>query len=412
MKKENLKFSNNLQEKYLNTKFRKNFSNKFNRILEQISIDIKNIKKAHNVLSENYKFSFKVKKIAKFKKFKTISIIGMGGSILGAEAVYNLFKKKIKKKVYFFNDLNIESILDFKKKAKLNKTLFIIISKSGDTIETLSNMLSLKIIKKSSKNILIISEKKNNFLFNLSRKFDLNYIEHNENLGGRFSVLSEVGIVPSYLMGINVRQLRYNLIKYLKNKDRKFLKDNVIFLASLLMSGKKNNLIFLNYMPELEKFLYWCQQLIAESLGKKGMGFLPIVSNVPKDHHSMLQLYLDGPKDKIFYIFSGPSTKSTKIKTSHYNKRFKFLENKDLFQIKTAQKDALINSFRKKKISFREIQINYVNEQTLGELFSYFILETIFVANLTNLNPFDQPAVEQVKIDTKKTLSKLSKNYF
>ena len=101
-----------------------------------------------------------------------------------------------------------------------------------------------------------------------------------------------------------------------------------------------------------------------------------------------------------------------KIKSSHYNKRFKFLENKDLFQIKTAQKDALINSLRRKKISFREIQINNLNEQTLGELFSYFILETIFVANLTNLNPFDQPAVEQVKIDTKKTLNKLSKNYF
>ena len=207
MKKENLKFSNNFQEKSLNTKLRKNFSNKFNRILEQISIDIKNTKKTHYVLSENYKFSFEIKKIAKLKKFKTISIIGMGGSILGAEAVYNLFKKKIKKKVYFFNDLNIESILDFKKKAKLNKTLFIIISKSGDTIETLSNMLSLKIIKKSSKNILIISEKKNNFLFNLSRKFDLKYIEHNENLGGRFSVLSEVGIVTYYLIGINIEQI-------------------------------------------------------------------------------------------------------------------------------------------------------------------------------------------------------------
>ena len=77
-----------------------------------------------------------------------------------------------------------------------------------------------------------------------------------------------------------------------------------IKFANLLNSKKFNNLIFLNYAPELEKFLYWCQQLIAESLGKKNKGFLPIISNVPKDHHSLLQLYLDGPKDKIFYIFS------------------------------------------------------------------------------------------------------------
>ena len=75
-------------------------------------------------------------------------------------------------------------------------------------------------------------------------------------------------------------------------------------LANLMKSKKFNNLIFLNYIPECEKFLYWCQQLIAESLGKKNLGFLPVVSNVPKDHHSLLQLYLDGPMDKFFNIFS------------------------------------------------------------------------------------------------------------
>ena len=106
-------------------------------------------------------------------------------------------------------------------------------------------------------------------------------------------------------MGINILKLRSKIKIFLKKKKKKFLKKSSIKISKFLLNQKKyNNLIFLNYSPELEKFLFWCQQLIAESLGKKKKGFFPIISNVPKDHHSLLQLYLDGPKDKIFYIFS------------------------------------------------------------------------------------------------------------
>ena len=105
-------------------------------------------------------------------------------------------------------------------------------------------------------------------------------------------------------MGINIKKIRLKILELLNKKNKKFLKDNFEKLALIINSKKFNNLIFLNYAPSLEKFLYWCQQLIAESLGKKGKGFLPVISNVPKDHHSLLQLYLDGPKDKLFHIFS------------------------------------------------------------------------------------------------------------
>ena len=104
-------------------------------------------------------------------------------------------------------------------------------------------------------------------------------------------------------MGVNVFKLRSQILNYLKGANKKILKDSSIKLSEILISKKKNNLILLNYSPELDKLLYWCQQLIAESLGKKNMGFLPVISTAPKDHHSLLQLYLDGPKDKIF-IFS------------------------------------------------------------------------------------------------------------
>ena len=155
----------------------------------------------------------------------------------------------------------------------------------------------------------------------------------------------------------------------------------------------------------MEKFLFWCQQLIAESLGKKGKGFIPIISNAPKDHHSLLQLYLDGPKDKIFYFFSIHNNQGESIQAKKISKRINYLNNKNINKIKEAQKKAVMKVLIKKTIPFREFHIKKVNEETLGELFSYFMLETAVVGKMANLNPFDQPSVEQVKILTKKLLN-------
>ena len=160
----------------------------------------------------------------------------------------------------------------------------------------------------------------------------------------------------------------------------------------------------MNYLPELEKFLFWCQQLIAESLGKKNLGFLPVISNAPKDHHSLLQLYLDGPKDKLFNIFSFDPKSSEKININYSKDLKSFLNQKKLSKVKIAQKNSLIKSFNKKGIPFREFKIKKINEEVLGELFSLFIIETIVVGKLLNINPFDQPAVEEIKLNTKKIL--------
>ena len=149
------------------------------------------------MLNDEFKFNFKIKDLGKFKKYKKIAIIGMGGSILGTKAINNFLKGKIEKKIYFFDNLNPEKILNFKKKENLKKILFLIISKSGNTVETLSSLFALNIIKKNSPNIIIISEKKDNQLFNLSRRYNLFHIEHNNFIGGRYSVLSEVGVVPA-----------------------------------------------------------------------------------------------------------------------------------------------------------------------------------------------------------------------
>ena len=269
----------------------------------------------------------------------------------------------------------------------------------------MSNVFSLNIIKKNSKNIILISEKKENLLFTLSKKLNLFHIEHKDYIGGRYSVFSEVGVVPAYLMGININKLKSKAFDYLKGKNKKILKDSVIKLANLMNSKKFNNLIFLNYSQELEKFLFWCQQLIAESLGKKNKGFLPVISNVPKDHHSLLQLYLDGPKDKLFYIFS---LEKNSQETININKKINdnnFLDKKTLSAVKKAQKNALIKTLTKYKIPFREFKIKKIDEEILSKMFSYFILETVAIAKLLKINPYDQPAVDEVKICTERLLN-------
>ncbi|MDA9180729.1 glucose-6-phosphate isomerase [Pelagibacteraceae bacterium] len=405
MIKNNLFTKNNIQQKYLNNNSLKKLYKEFRKVIFDVNQDIGDTKKTLNVLNNNFKFNFKIKDLKKFKKFKTIALIGMGGSILGIEAIHGFFKIKIKKKIYFFDNLDSSKISNFKKKEDLKKVLFLIISKSGNTVETLSNTFVLDIIKKNSKNIIIISEKKNNLLFSISKKFNLFYVEHKSYIGGRYSVLSEVGVVPAYLMGIDILKLRSNNLKFLNGKEMLYLRDSAVKLANLLNLKKINNLIFLCYSKELEKFLFWCQQLIAESLGKKNKGFLPIISSVPKDHHSLLQLYLDGPRDKLFHIFSIEKKSKEKMDIKKKLNINNFLNKKSLSKVKLAQKNALIEAFKKNNIPFREFKIKEIKEEVLGQLFSYFMLETVTIGKLIKVNPYDQPAVEQVKVSTKKLLS-------
>ena len=405
MQKSKIKFSSHISEKIKNSK-KKILSKKLHHIFDEIkNYEIED--QTLSVLKKNFNFNFNYNQLKKFKKFKSIALIGMGGSILGSEAIYGFLQKKIRRKIYFLNNLDPEQIKILKKK-ELSKILFIVISKSGNTIETLSNMFSLNIIKKNTKNVIIITEKNNNLLCSLSKKLNIFFIEHKNYIGGRYSVLSEVGIVPAYLMGINISKLRSQTELFFSGKKKTILKNSVIELVHLLNSKRVKSLIFLNYSPELEKLLFWCQQLIAESLGKKGLGFLPVISNVPRDHHSLLQLYLDGPQDKIFYIFSVENKTNIKIKVNKSKRSVgskHFLNNKTLSKVKEAQKIALIKTLRKKNISYREFKISKINEENLGELFVYFMLETVLTGKLLKINPFDQPAVEQVKIYTKNFLS-------
>ena len=405
MKNKKIIYKNTIQKSHLDLKSCKILKTKYYSYLLEIIKNLDIEKDSLHSLSRKFKFNFKDKDLKRFKKYKTIALIGMGGSILGSAAIYEFLQDKIKKKFFFFDNIDEIKLNNFKKNHSLHKILFIIISKSGETLETVSNLLSLKILKKNVKNLIFITEKNNKSLHILSKRMNLYFVEHKKYIGGRYSVLSEVGMLPAYLMGLQIKNLRKNiLLHFTKKKNKIFLRDSTIKLADIILRKKIKNLILFNYVPQLNKFLYWYQQIIGESLGKDGKGLMPTISQAPKDHHSLLQLYLDGPRDKIFCILSSDENTSGKIYAKKLDNRFRYLNKKSLNQIKNAQKKAFIQNLKRKKIPFREFKIGDFNEQTLGELFSYFIVETAMVGKLININPFDQPAVEKVKIFTKKEL--------
>ena len=347
-------------------------------------------------LSSNYQDSFQKKKILKnYKNLKNVRIIGMGGSSLGTQAIYNFFKNRIKKNFIFINNLFSKNQIN-KKDSFLN----LIISKSGNTIETIVNANIY--IKKKDHNIFI-TENKKNYLFLLAEKLKAEIIYHNNFIGGRYSVLSEVGMLPAELMGLNSKKFR-QLNNIIKNK--KYLNSLVSNVSSIvyLIKKKKFNSVIINYDQQSVNFFNWYQQLIAESLGKKSKGLLPIVSNMPKDNHSVMQLYLDGFKNNFFTFFYVHEKNSSKIIDNKILPSYNFIRNKNIQNISYAQKKATEKIFDYKNIPFRSFEIRKRDEKTLGELFCFFILETILLGRALKVDPYNQPAVEAIKKETKKIL--------
>ena len=346
-------------------------------------------------LSKDYKNNFNHKNLKKFKKSLDCRVIGMGGSSLGAKAIYDFLRHKIKKRFFFIDNLKINNI---EKKKKNHNNL--IISKSGNTIETIVNVNLL--IKKQDQNILI-TENKKNYLNLLAEKLKADIIHHNDYIGGRYSVLSEVGMLPAELMGLNINNFK-QLNFLIKNKS--FFNNLISNVSSTLyfIRNKKFNSIILNYDEKSDSLFKWYQQLIAESLGKKKSGILPIISNMPKDNHSVMQLYLDGFKNNFFTFFYVHEEQTEILNNKEILSAKSYLKNKRLGDIIFSQKKATENIFNRKNIPFRSFEIKKRDEKTLGELFCFFILETILIAKSLNINPYDQPAVELIKQETKKIL--------
>jgi len=353
-------------------------------------------------LSEQYQKSLFLKKIVLKKKLhKNILIVGIGGSVLGAKMLSSFFG--LDKNYYFLDSLNNSVVNDLIRK-DLSKFSIFIISKSGQTLETLTNCNIIlnnfkKRKKEISKNFIIISER-NSILFKFAKKNNILFFEHNIKLSGRYSVLSEAGLL---MFNLDYKKIIQGINSVLKKDLKKSLINNAATLLTLITKSKIDTHVSLIYTHNLLNYGYWHQQLLAESIGKNGKDFTPIISECPKDHHSIMQLYLDGKRNKFFTFFKTINNKIDQPIKDYFDQKFK---KNSLNNIVDTQFNATIRVFKKNLIPFRVILIDQKKPiQSFISLLVYSMLETAILCKALDLNPFNQPAVEAIKKETYSLLS-------
>jgi len=383
-----------------NSKLYKNNLRKCSEILKDLLNNKENF--FFNTLSEQYQKSLFFKKNSLKKKLhKNILIVGMGGSVLGTKMLSSFFG--LDKNYYFLDSLNNSAVNDLIRK-DLSKFSIFIISKSGQTLETLTNCNIIlnnfnKRKKEISKNFIIISER-NTILFNFAKKNNILFFEHNINLSGRYSVLSEAGLL---MFNLDYKKIIQGINFVLKKNLKKNLINNAATLLTLMTKSKVDIHVSLIYSHNLLNYGYWYQQLLAESIGKRGKDLTPIISECPKDNHSIMQLYLDGKRNKFFTFIKAINNKIDQPIKDCFNQKFK---KNTLNKIVDAQFNSTINVFKKNLIPFRVLLIDQKKPiQSFISLLVYSMLETAILCKALNLNPFDQPAVETIKKETYSLLS-------
>lgn len=366
--------------------------------------------------------------VDQFQNFEDIFILGTGGSSLGGQTLLSLrdADKRIPR-FHFLDNIDPHTFKNSLNKIDPSKTGIIAISKSGNTAETLMQLLVClqywvdlgyeKIIKDC---FVVISEPFENGIRQLATAYNIACLDHPTNIGGRFAVFTVVGMLPALIAGVNAKELR--------NGARDILNSNLAAintqecqilqgaLAHIRLSQEGiTQTVMMPYIDRLNTFSLWFRQLWAESLGKKDkannpQGITPIQALGTVDQHSQLQLYLDGPRDKLY----------TLITLNHFDDIFKIAippvghPAVDLFQGKSmgnlmmAEQKATIDTLRRHKCPTRVIELEKLDAKTLGGLMMHYILETLAMSHLLGVNPFDQPAVEEGKILTQHYLSKVA----
>ena len=399
---------------FTNVNFEKDISLPEN--IQTLNNDIKKICNelpALNIVKDVSLLDYTIQQTEKFKRNnRNFVVFGTGGSNLGARALINTLTKQ-PKNILFFDNIDPLFFQDEIINLDLNTTGFIIISKSGTTPETLSQFGSIINIAREKnnldmlfKNCLVVTEFKDSPLFNIAKKNNCTLLEHKKDIGGRYSIFSNVGMIPAILAGLDVKKVHLGASKVIENSD--FL--DTFKFAQIFKFCSSNNYfsnVMMTYSDGLTYFGKWYLQLWAESIGKKDRGITALHAVGTTDQHSQLQLYLDGPKDKYFtFIKSNHHKKGLKIDTEIMKEEsVNYLINKTMGDLMHAEQDATIDTFKLNNFKFREILLSEINEEAMGGLMANSIMETIAACIYFEVDPFDQPAVEQGKALTKKYLS-------
>lgn len=351
-------------------------------------------------------------------KYTDIVLCGIGGSALGPIAIRDalspLFKKR-KTQLHVLENVDPDMISDISDYLELKTTLFIVISKSGGTPETLSqylyfkDQLEEKNLKLSAHMVTITGP--SGFLREETDRHQLTNFSVPENIGGRFSVLSAVGLLPSKLIGINIRAL----LEGGKTMAESFLcleieKNQPFQLAAIQYLTNRSAHVLMPYATKLRSFSAWFTQLLAESTGKinahgKNVGYTPICALGATDQHSQLQLFAEGPDDKLIIFLSVEDFhKNPEIPVSKDHEKTSFLRNKTFKDLLLAENQGTAQALTEKKRPNCTISIDQISAKNLGKLFVLFEGATAFLGEFLDINAFDQPGVERSKVLTREIL--------
>jgi len=346
---------------------------------------------------------------AHFKTLKTVYVIGTGGSSSGGQALLALRPKNESPRIAFIDNLQIGAFDTLLADLDPATTGVIAISKSGGTGEVMAQFLVVLELMKAAgalNNVVTITEPKSSPLKDLATANTLTCLDHDPKVGGRFSVLSIVGLLPALIAGLDIEAIRDGandaLQDLLHNKGKSAAAEGAA-LTTLAMTYHLNMHVLMPYVDPLKPTAFWYRQLWAESLGKEGRGSTPIDALGTVDQHSQLQLYLGGPKDKLFTLIQeNVAGKGAKIPSSDIG----YLNGATIGDLLAAHQKATAETLAANQRPTRLIQFDTLDERTLGALLMHFMLETIVAAQLLGIDAFDQPAVEQSKILVKEYLTK------
>ncbi|MFA5829170.1 MAG: hypothetical protein WC843_01615 [Candidatus Gracilibacteria bacterium] len=346
------------------------------------------------------------------KNFQNVFIIGIGGSSLGSIALMKSLKPfQTEQPHLFFLDNPEAGYIDFLiKNVDLSKTLLIVISKSGGTIESLSifSVLYAQMLKKmgskAKKNVVTITENNNGPLAKITRKEGFTTFEVPLNVGGRFSVFTNVGLLPAAIAGINIQKL----LKGARNTDLEMAYKLSLLQYSLYKEKGKTMTVFFPYGRILADLGDWYVQLLAESIGKNAkVGPTPLKAVGAMDQHAQLQLFMEGPNNKFHIFVEYLKTKQIRIPTLFKNEKpFEYLQGHDLHEVLLTERKGTAEALASKKRPNITFTMEKIDEENLGELMYLLEIEIAFLGELFQINAFDQPGVEISKILTKQYLSK------
>lgn len=353
--------------------------------------------------------------------FAHVVILGTGGASLGARALLSLKKNSTRHpQIHTLPNLAAGDYEEFIENLDCKNTLTLVISKSGNTIDTLSQTLIMikhflgHMGKEAlSRHFFFLTQPEDSLLRRLASEYGITVMDHIPELGGRFSVLSNVGLLPAAISGLNIHDIRegaQKVMNYTLNNSDIMNIPSVVgasFIVGADANQNKSINVMMPYVNRLQKFTDWYVQLWAESLGKQGRGTTPLAALGPRDQHSQLQMFLDGKKDKSFTFITVQKKQSgVRIDTSLFDApEISHLHGKDLADVVDAFYQGTLQSILDTKIPCQTITLEDLNEYSMGALMMHFMLETLFAAAMLGVNAFDQPRVEAGKKYAEQTLS-------